>query len=285
MDQKRNSFSVSNMNNNNGYNYDTPDPDSPYGRYGDVTISIQGAEGYSRMELERLACRYMQYGSNYSDRGSCQVILNAFIKSDYDIGCRKILTPGDRFVLNKVTSSSGSSTISTALNYELLSYNVSLNSNMVTVSFGMPFVELNDVIYNMLSNAGMSIIASSSDIQPRVNPRFITSPEFDTPQGALNARPTYRFVVDNGFGDNSVKMYSDTKVLVGEGGEWQTATTNTFVDGVWTIEKPIQYSDTVGTLHTYKITVTSFRGSSSTDPNKEIIGTVTSQPFSFTTIE
>ena len=116
------------------------------------------------------------------------------------------------------------------------------------------------------------------------NPTFTQQPVFSAAQGTLTAQPSMSFVANaNVLGDTSVHIHSNTVQVSGTGGTWQEATTNTFVGGVWTLVKPIHYSDTAGTTHTYTTTVTTFVGESWSDPNKRIIGEVTSQPFSFTT--
>lgn len=116
------------------------------------------------------------------------------------------------------------------------------------------------------------------------NPTFTQQPAFSAAQGTLTAQPSMSFVANaNVLGDTSVHIHSNTVQVSGTGGTWQTATTNTFIGGVWTLVQPIHYSDTVGTTHTYTTTVTTFVGESWSDPNKRIIGEVTSEPFSFTT--
>ena len=71
-------------------NYSNPVPSSPKYNFPTINQTTLGPDGYSLMELERLACRYMQYGSNYSSRGSCKIPLPVFRRQDYTIGGYRI---------------------------------------------------------------------------------------------------------------------------------------------------------------------------------------------------
>lgn len=145
-----------------GYSWSNPHPESPKGKYPEITKTVQGGEGYTAMEMEKLACRFMQYGSNYSEEGEADIIYNEFNKSDYDMGCKRTLQPGDRIIFQKVLTSSELMTTYQNYNFELLTYSVDLQNNKVEITFGMPLVEIGDVIYNLQSNAGMSIVPADS---------------------------------------------------------------------------------------------------------------------------
>lgn len=140
-----------------------PDPQSPMKKYNDMKITIQGAEGYSPMELERHACRIAQYGSNYDAQGSADIVYNVFRKSDYDVGCKKILTVGDRLTFNVATFRRLNVRGYDVRDFELIEYKVNCTQNRVSVNFGMPFVEVNDILYNMLSTSGMSVLPSTTE--------------------------------------------------------------------------------------------------------------------------
>ena len=145
-------------------NYDNPVPNSPKYNYPTINQTILGPEGYSLMELERLACRYMQYGSNYTDRGSCKIPLPAFSRPDYEMEGYRIPMVGDRiaFLKSAVNNASGDEDYTTQ-NYELQSYKVDTDKMICEVKYGMPMVLLGDVLYNMLSNSGMSILPTDSE--------------------------------------------------------------------------------------------------------------------------
>lgn len=145
-------------------NYDNPVPNSPKYNYPTINQTILGPEGYSLMELERLACRYMQYGSNYTDRGSCKIPLPAFTRPDYEMEGYRIPMVGDRiaFLKSAVNNASGDEDYTTQ-NYELQSYKVDTDKMICEVKYGMPMVLLGDVLYNMLSNSGMSILPTDSE--------------------------------------------------------------------------------------------------------------------------
>ena len=145
-------------------NYDNPVPSSPKYNYPTINQTVLGPEGYSLMELERLACRYIQYGSNYSDRGSCRIPLPAFRRQDYNIGGYRIPMVGDRIAFQKANVNNATTDADYTLqNYELQSYKVDTDKMICEVKYGMPFVMLGDVLYNMLSNSGMSILPSDSE--------------------------------------------------------------------------------------------------------------------------
>jgi len=145
-------------------NYDNPVPNSPKYNYPTINQTILGPEGYSLMELERLACRYMQYGSNYTDRGSCKIPLQVFTRPDYEMEGYRIPMVGDRvaFLKSAVNNASGDEDYTTQ-NYELQSYKVDTDKMICEVKYGMPMVLLGDVLYNMLSNSGMSILPTDSE--------------------------------------------------------------------------------------------------------------------------
>lgn len=146
------------MSNSGTYNYSNPDPDSPYSQYPGIERTIQGPEGYTRMELEKLASKYMQYGSNFSARGTCDISLMYFARNDFAVQARRIQMVGDRIAFNRMDETGQYITT----NYELQKLEVDTASCMVTVEFGMPNSTLGDALYNINSNAGASIIPCDS---------------------------------------------------------------------------------------------------------------------------
>ena len=133
---------------------------SPKDNYPSISMTVQGPEGYSLMDMERLSCRYMQYGSNYSDTGTAKIVYKEFIRSDAAIGSKRILMVGDRIDMLKADRDNPGSYIVT--NYELQSYEVDAAGATVSITYGMPFLQIGDVLYNMMSNSGMSILPSDS---------------------------------------------------------------------------------------------------------------------------
>mgnify|MGYP003295498568 FL=1 len=109
------------------------------------------------MEMERLACRYMQYGSNYSSQGTCTIGASFFRREDYEIGTMRLPMVGDRIALLKKNG-----TAFEVLPFELQRYEFDHENYSVKLTFGMPILNIGEVIYNMLSNAGMSIIPADS---------------------------------------------------------------------------------------------------------------------------
>lgn len=146
------------MDNSGEYNYNSPHPESPYSLYGNTSLTTQGPEGYSILEMERLACRYMQYGSNYNSQGSAMVGAMFFYRNDYEIGTARLPMVGDRIALRK-NEGTTSETIAT---FELQRYEFDMENYAVSIVFGMPIMNIGEVIYNLLSNAGMSIIPADS---------------------------------------------------------------------------------------------------------------------------
>lgn len=145
------------MDNSKTINYSNPDTESPYAMYPDVSLTTQGPEGYSIMEMERLACRYMQYGSNYSSQGTCTIGASFFRREDYEIGTMRLPMVGDRIALLKKNGNTFE-----VMPYELQRYEFDHENYSVKLTFGMPILNIGEVIYNMLSNAGMSIIPADS---------------------------------------------------------------------------------------------------------------------------
>ena len=146
------------MSNSGTHNYSNPDPDSPYSLYPGIERTIQGPEGYTRMELEKLASKYMQYGSNFSARGTCDISLLYFARNDFAVQARRIQMVGDRIAFNRMDETGQYITT----NYELQKLEVDTASCTVTVEFGMPNSTLGDALYNINSNAGASIIPCDS---------------------------------------------------------------------------------------------------------------------------
>lgn len=146
------------MSNSSTYNYSNPDPDSPYALYPGIERTIQGPEGYTRMELEKLASKYMQYGSNFSARGTCDISLLYFARNDFAVQARRIQMVGDRIAFNRMDETGQYITT----NYELQKLEVDTASCTVAVEFGMPNSTLGDALYNINSNAGASIIPCDS---------------------------------------------------------------------------------------------------------------------------
>lgn len=146
------------MSNSSTYNYSNPDPDSPYSLYPGIERTIQGPEGYTRMELEKLASKYMQYGSNFSARGTCDISLLYFARNDFAVQARRIQMVGDRIAFNRMDETGQYITT----NYELQKLEVDTASCTVAVEFGMPNSTLGDALYNINSNAGASIIPCDS---------------------------------------------------------------------------------------------------------------------------
>lgn len=146
------------MSNASTYNYSNPDPDSPYSLYPGIERTIQGPEGYTRMELEKLASKYMQYGSNFSARGTCDISLLYFARNDFAVQARRIQMVGDRIAFNRMDETGQYTTT----NYELQKLEVDTSSCTVAVEFGMPNSTLGDALYNINSNAGASIIPCDS---------------------------------------------------------------------------------------------------------------------------
>lgn len=146
------------MDNSGEYNQSNPHPDSPYSQYSGTSLTTQGPEGYTIMEMERLACRYMQYGSNYSAEGTASVSAIFFNREDYEFGTARIPMVGDRIGI-KTVSENGEWVVN---QYELQKYVFDHDKYSVEMSFGMPILNLGEIIYNMMSNAGMSIIPADS---------------------------------------------------------------------------------------------------------------------------
>lgn len=146
------------MDNSGTYNQSNPHPDSPYSLYSGTSLTTQGPEGYTIMEMERLACRYMQYGSNYSAEGTASVSAIFFNREDYEFGTARIPMVGDRIGIKSV-SENGEWVVN---QYELQKYVFNHDNYSVEMSFGMPILNLGEIIYNMMSNAGMSIIPADS---------------------------------------------------------------------------------------------------------------------------
>ena len=146
------------MDNSGEYNQSNPHPNSPYALYSSTSLTTQGPEGYTIMEMERLACRYMQYGSNYSAEGTSVVSAIFFNREDYEFGTARIPMVGDRIGIKSV-SENGEWVVH---QYELQKYVFNHDNYSVEMSFGMPILNLGEIIYNMMSNAGMSIIPADS---------------------------------------------------------------------------------------------------------------------------
>lgn len=146
------------MDNSGTYNQSNPHPDSPYFLYSGTSLTTQGPEGYTVMEMERLACRYMQYGSNYSAEGTATVSAIFFNREDYEFGTARIPMVGDRIGIKSVAEN-GEWVVN---QYELQKYVFNHDNYSVEMSFGMPILNLGEIIYNMMSNAGMSIIPADS---------------------------------------------------------------------------------------------------------------------------
>lgn len=146
------------MDNSGEYNQSNPHPNSPYSQYPNTSLTTQGPEGYTIMEMERLACRYMQYGSNYSAEGTSTVSAVFFNREDYEFGTARIPMVGDRIGI-KSMSESGEWVVN---QFELQRYVFKYDNYSVEMTFGMPILNLGEIIYNMMSNSGMSIIPADS---------------------------------------------------------------------------------------------------------------------------
>ena len=146
------------MDNSGEYNQSNPHPNSPYSQYPNTSLTTQGPEGYTIMEMERLACRYMQYGSNYSAEGTSTVSAVFFNREDYEFGTARIPMVGDRIGI-KSMSESGEWVVN---QFELQKYVFKHDNYSVEMTFGMPILNLGEIIYNMMSNSGMSIIPADS---------------------------------------------------------------------------------------------------------------------------
>ena len=125
--------------------------DSPMDKYGEVILSKKATDGYTRMELERVAQNFAQYGSNYTDQGTASIPLGYFEKPDVTFGTT-VATPliaGDHISLSSRTAST--------LDYELLGYENKTDKMMVSVTYGMPTWNIAYVVYGIYSNGSLTI--------------------------------------------------------------------------------------------------------------------------------